>query len=173
MLFSINTDRSLLVNLPCSEGFSGVFLCYLFQIIMDVNLFKVVPAVAKEPAMLSFSLVLFVPLYISSSCFNCISVQFLWQDSDRKHEERCRERTKSGKKDRHRSRSRSQERDYTYSRQKDRYREDTRVRDWDRKADRSRSPKKSKDKERSKYRWRTRKIQRGTKIINLAFFLLW
>ncbi|NXS86569.1 PPIL4 protein, partial [Erpornis zantholeuca] len=73
-------------------------------------------------------------------------------DSDRKHEERCRERTKGEKKDRHRSRSRSQERDYTYSRQKDKYREDVRVRDWDKKADRSRSPKKSKDKERSKYR---------------------
>ncbi|NXI01388.1 PPIL4 protein, partial [Pachycephala philippinensis] len=74
------------------------------------------------------------------------------KDSDRKHEERCRERTKNEKKERHRSRSRSQERDYTHSRQKDKYREDVRVRDWDKKADRSRSPKKSKDKERSKYR---------------------
>lgn len=37
---------------------------------MDVNLFKVVPAVAKEPAMLSFSLVLFVPLVLTAFLSN-------------------------------------------------------------------------------------------------------
>lgn len=62
--FPLNTDRNLLVNLPSSDGFSGVFLRYLFQIIVDVNLFKVVSAIAKEPAVLNFSLVLFVPLYV-------------------------------------------------------------------------------------------------------------
>ncbi|XP_077639235.1 peptidyl-prolyl cis-trans isomerase-like 4 [Lonchura striata] len=40
------------------------------------------------------------------------------KDSDRKHKECCRKRTRDVKKDRHQNRSHSQERDYTYSRQK-------------------------------------------------------
>uniref|UniRef100_A0A8C9MY06 peptidylprolyl isomerase n=1 Tax=Serinus canaria TaxID=9135 RepID=A0A8C9MY06_SERCA len=45
-----------------------------------------------------------------------------FKESDQKHEERCRERSKGEKRDRHWSHSRYKERDYSYSRQKDKYR---------------------------------------------------
>ncbi|XP_005430011.1 peptidyl-prolyl cis-trans isomerase-like 4 [Geospiza fortis] len=45
-----------------------------------------------------------------------------FKESDQKHEECCRGRTKDEKRDRHRSRSRYKERDYTYSRQNYKYR---------------------------------------------------
>lgn len=119
-----------------------------------LNLFQVVPALAKEPTLLDCFLHAFV--YFPLLPVTAFLPNSFWQESDRRHEgERCRERVKSEKKDRHRSRSRSHERDYTHSKQKDKYKEDSRVRDWDRKA--SRSPKKSKDKERSKYRWKMRR----------------
>ncbi|KAM3673570.1 peptidyl-prolyl cis-trans isomerase-like 4 [Ammospiza maritima maritima] len=44
------------------------------------------------------------------------------KESDQKHEEHCREKSKGENRHRHSSRTRYKERDYTYSRQKDKYR---------------------------------------------------
>lgn len=52
-------------DLSSSCSYSGDFLmCYLFQI-MDVNLFQVVPALAKEPTTLDSFLVFSVSLCLS------------------------------------------------------------------------------------------------------------